>query len=175
MGLYSILESLLTFVLGMAKAPDLQLKQGDIAPAFTALNQHGATVSLDHYLGQQVVLFFYPKDNTPGCNKEACSFRDSFALFGDRNTVVLGVSPDSVKSHVKFVEKFSLPFLLLADETKAVANAYGVWGEKTFMGRKYMGNHRVTFLIGADGRIKKIWGLVSPEFHAQEILLELQP
>lgn len=157
----------------MAKAPDLLLKAGDFAPAFTAITHQGNEVSLAQWVGQNVVLFFYPKDNTPGCNKEACGFRDAYDSFKDKNTIIVGVSPDSIKSHVKFVEKFSLPFLLLADEGQLIARAYGVWGEKSFMGRRYMGNHRVTFLIDTTGKIKKIWGLVSPAEHAQEILPEI--
>ena len=165
-----MIAGLVLWLCNMAKAPDLQLNEGDLATAFYALTQEGKRVSLAELAGRFVVLFFYPKDNTPGCNKEACGFRDNYSSFIDQNIVVVGVSPDTVKSHVKFVEKFSLPFLLLADEGQTVARAYGVWGEKSFMGRRYMGNHRVTFLIDPTGRIRKIWAAVSPEHHASEIL-----
>ncbi len=157
----------------MAKAPELALKEGDKAPAFTANTNGGGKVSLADYKGRNVILYFYPKDDTPGCTKEACAFRDYFADFKKKGAVVLGVSTDAVKSHDKFVEKFKLPFTLLADEDKKIVGAYGVWGEKMFMGRKYMGTHRVTFLIGPDGKIRKIWPAVKPEEHAEEVLAEL--
>ena len=157
----------------MAKEPELKLKEGDKAPAFSAATNGGGKVSLTDFKGQPVILYFYPKDDTPGCTKEACAFRDHFADFKKKGAVVLGVSTDAVKAHDKFVEKFKLPFTLLADEDKKIVEAYGVWGEKTFMGRKYLGTHRVTFLIGADGRIKKIWPTVKPEEHAEEVLAAL--
>ena len=157
----------------MAKQPELKLKEGDKAPTFSAATNGGGKVSLADFKGQPVILYFYPKDDTPGCTKEACAFRDHFAKFKKKGAVVLGVSTDPVKSHDKFVEKFQLPFTLLADEDKKIVEAYGVWGEKTFMGRKYMGTHRVTFLIAADGRIKKIWPTVKPEEHAEEVLASL--
>jgi peroxiredoxin Q/BCP len=157
----------------MAKDIELKLKVGDVAPKFSVATSGGGKISLADYKGQNVILYFYPKDDTPGCTKEACAFRDGFADFKKKGAVVLGVSPDSVKSHDKFVEKFKLPFTLLADEDKKIVQAYGVWGEKTFMGRKYQGVFRVTFLIGPDGRIKKIWPTVKPEAHAAEVLAEL--
>jgi peroxiredoxin Q/BCP len=157
----------------MAKAVELKLKEGDKSPAFTVMTSGGGKISLVDYLGKNVILYFYPRDDTPGCTKEACAFRDDFSEFKKRGTIVLGVSPDSVKSHDKFVEKFKLPFTLLADEDKKIAEAYGVWGEKSFMGRKYLGVYRITFLIGPDGRIKKIWPEVKPEEHAREILAVL--
>ena len=129
---------------------------------------------MSDFKGQHVILYFYPRDNTPGCTKEACAFRDEFAQFKKEGAVVLGVSTDSVKSHNKFVDKFKLPFLLLADEDKKIAQAYGVWGQKSFLGRKYMGTHRVTFLIGPDGKIKKSWPNVKPAEHAQEVLQALR-
>jgi peroxiredoxin Q/BCP len=147
-----------------------QLKEGDTAPQFSVQTNEGKSVSLDDFKGKNVILYFYPRDNTPGCTKEACAFRDDFAKFKTKGAVVLGVSTDSVKSHQKFVEKFNLPFPLLADEDKSIANAYGVYGEKKFMGVKYHGVHRVTFLIGPDGRIKRIWPKVKPADHAKEIL-----
>lgn len=157
----------------MAKAPDLKLKEGDKAPAFDVETSGGGRLSLADFKGQNVILYFYPKDDTPGCTKEACAFRDGFADFKKRGAVILGVSTDPVKSHDKFVKKFELPFPLLADTDKKIVEAYGVWGEKVFMGRRYMGTHRVTFLIGPDGRIKKIWPLVKPDEHAAEVLAAL--
>jgi len=157
----------------MAKAIELKLKVGDVAPAFSAATSGGGKISLADFKGKNVVLYFYPRDDTPGCSKEACAFRDHFAEFRKKGAVVLGVSTDPVKSHDKFVEKFKLPFVLLADEDRAMVTAYGVWGEKSFMGRKYQGTHRVTFLIGPDGRIKDIWPQVKPEEHAAEVLAAL--
>ena len=148
--------------------PPLQV--GDHVPDATLQAHDGSTVRLADMVGRRpLVLFFYPKDDTPICTKEACAFRDEFAQFKKKGAVVFGVSPDSVKSHDKFVEKFKLPFTLLADEDKKIVEAYGVWGEKSFMGRKYLGVYRVTFLIGPDGRIKKIWPQVKPEEHAAEV------
>lgn len=157
----------------MAKELELKLQVGDLAPAFTAMTNGGGKISLADFQGKNVILYFYPKDNTSGCTKEACAFRDHFAEFKKRGAVVLGVSTDSAKSHDKFVEKFHLPFTLLADDDKKIVTAYGVWGEKSFMGRKYMGTYRVTFLIGPDGRIKKIWPKVKPEEHVDEVLAVL--
>ena len=157
----------------MAKELKLELKEGGVAPGFSAATNNGSKVSLADFKGRNVVLYFYPRDDTPGCTKEACAFRDHFAAFRKKGAVVLGVSTDPVKSHDKFAEKFKLPFTLLADEDKKIVEAYGVWGEKSFMGRKYLGTHRVTFLIGRDGRIKKIWPQVKPEEHAAEVLAAL--
>jgi len=158
----------------MAKVIELKLKEGDEAPKFSVAAGGGGKIFLADFTGKNVILYFYPKDDTPGCTKEDCAFRDHFSEFKKHGAVVLGVSTDSVKSHDKFVEKFNLPFTLLADEDKKIVEAYGVWGEKSFMGRKYMGTHRVTFLIGPDGRIKKIWPHVKPEDHAKEVLAELE-
>ena len=152
---------------------ELKLKEGDPAPAFTAMTNGGATVSLADFKGRNVILYFYPRDNTPGCTKEACAFRDHFADFERKGAMVLGVSTDPVKSHDKFVAKYQLPFTLLADEDKKIVRAYGVWGPKTFMGVKYAGTSRVTFLIGPDGKIKKIWPKVKPAEHAEEVLASL--
>ena len=156
----------------MAKL-ELKLKEGDAAPNFSVATNGGGTASLADFKGKNVILYFYPKDDTSGCTKEACGFRDHFAEFKKRGAVVLGVSTDPVKSHDKFVKKYSLPFTLLADEDKKIVNAYGVWSQKTFWGRKYMGTHRVTYLIGPDGRIKKIWPDVKPEEHVKEVLAAL--
>lgn len=158
----------------MGTEPNLTLKQGDKAPDFSAATQDGRSVSLKQFRGKPVVLYFYPRDDTPGCTKEACGFRDSASIFKKSDAVVIGVSPDSVKSHLKFAEKFKLQFLLVADEDKTICQSYGVWGEKKFMGRKYLGVHRVTFLIGNDGRIREIWPKVKPEEHAVEVLAALQ-
>ena len=158
----------------MAKSLEIKLCEGDKAPAFTAETSGGGKVSLGDFAGKNVILYFYPKDDTPGCTKEACSFRDNYQKFLDAGAIVLGVSTDPVKSHDKFVKKFNLPFVLLADPDKKIVEAYGVWGQKTFMGRKYMGTHRVTFLIGPDQRIKKIWPQVKPEEHAAEVLEALR-
>jgi peroxiredoxin Q/BCP len=157
----------------MANEPNLRLKEGDQAPLFTAPTNQGGTVSLADLKGKSVVLYFYPKDDTPGCTKEACAFRDHFAALTKKGAVVLGISTDSPKSHDKFAGKFKLPFTLVSDEDKRIVQAYGVWGEKTFMGRKYLGTHRVTFLIAPDGRIKNIWPKVKPEEHAAEVLAAL--
>ena len=157
----------------MAKAIELKLEEGDRAPEFSVATNGGGKVSLADFKGKNVILYFYPKDNTSGCTKEACAFRDGFAAFKKKGAIILGVSPDSVKSHDKFVDKYSLPFTLLADEDKKISTAYGAWGEKSFMGRKYMGVYRVSFLIGPDGRIKKIWPQVKPEEHAAEVLAAL--
>jgi thioredoxin-dependent peroxiredoxin len=154
----------------MAKTVELNLKEGDKAPGFSAPTQDGSTVSLADFKGQAVVLYFYPKDDTPGCTKEACAFRDIYADFKKAGAAVLGVSIDSPKSHQKFIEKFQLPFTLLSDADKKIVQDYGVWGEKSFMGRKYMGTHRVTFLIGPNGKIARIWPEVKPEKHAAEVL-----
>jgi peroxiredoxin Q/BCP len=146
------------------------LKEGSTAPAFKTKDGNGDTVNLKDLRGQKVVLYFYPKDDTPGCTKEACSFRDAFSKFKKKGIAVLGVSPDSEASHKKFAAKYSLPFTLLADPDREIAEAYGVWGEKKFMGRTYMGVHRTTFLIDEKGKIKKVFEKVKPEDHASEVL-----
>ena len=151
----------------------LKLKEGDAAPEFEAATNGGGRVSLAELQGKNVIIYFYPKDDTPGCKKEACGFRDRFAEFKKKGAVILGISIDPVKSHNKFVEKYKLPFTLVADDDKKIVEAYGVWGEKTFMGHKYQGTHRVTFLIGPDGKIKKIWPKVKAGEHAEEVLAEL--
>ena len=146
------------------------LSAGDKAPAFKTTDQDGAKVALSDFKGQKVVLYFYPKDDTPGCTKEACSFRDAWAQLKRRKVAVLGVSADDAKSHKKFAEKFSLPFTLLADTEKDIVKAYGAWGEKSMYGRKYMGIHRVTYLIDEKGKIAAVWPKVKPDGHADEIL-----
>jgi peroxiredoxin Q/BCP len=145
-------------------------KEGTTAPAFKTTDQNGESVSLKDLRGQKVVLYFYPKDDTPGCTKEACSFRDAYSKFKKQKITVLGVSPDKETAHQKFVTKYQLPFTLLADTDHSIAEAYGLWGEKKFMGRTYMGVHRTTFLIDEKGKIKKVFEKVKPEDHASEVL-----
>ncbi len=145
------------------------LKEGDKAPAFTMEDQDGKPVKLSDFKGKRVVLYFYPKDNTPGCTTEACAFRDDYAKL-KKKAVVLGVSPDSAASHQKFVAKYSLPFPLLVDEGHAVAEKFGAWGEKSLYGRKFMGIIRSTFLIGKDGKIEKVWPKVKVAGHNDEVL-----
>ena len=145
-------------------------KEGSVAPNFAAKDANGETVRLKDLRGQKVVLYFYPKDDTPGCTKEACSFRDAFADFKKRDIKVLGVSIDSEGSHKKFAAKYKLPFTLLADPDHSIADAYGVYGEKKFMGRTYLGVKRVTFLIDEKGKVKKVFEKVKPEEHAREVL-----
>jgi peroxiredoxin Q/BCP len=157
----------------MARELELKLKEGDPAPDFASRTNGGGSVSLSDFKGKNVILYFYPRDDTPGCTREACGFRDEFAAFQRRGAIVLGVSVDSISSHDKFATKYRLPFTLVADEDKGVVQKYGVWGEKMFLGRKYLGTHRVTFLIGPDGRIRKIWRKVKPAEHAAEILAML--
>jgi thioredoxin-dependent peroxiredoxin len=157
----------------MPKIPELTLKEGDVAPAFTAATRGGGRVSLAQFQGKSVILYFYPRDDTPGCTKEACAFRDDFSAFTERGAVVLGVSIDSPESHERFSRKFKLPFTLVSDPDRRIVQAYGVWGKKSFMGREYQGTFRVTFLIGPDGRIQKIWPAVKPAGHAKEVLAAL--
>jgi peroxiredoxin Q/BCP len=146
------------------------LKEGSKAPDFTAKDQDGKKVKLSDYKGKRVVHYFYPKDDTPGCTKEACSFRDADAVFNKKGIKVFGVSTDDEKSHQKFISKFQLPFDLLADTDKKIVEKYGVWGEKSMYGRKYMGTNRKTFLIGEDGKIVKIFDKVKVAEHADEVL-----
>jgi thioredoxin-dependent peroxiredoxin len=146
------------------------LKEGDKAPDFAARDAEGNPVQLSDLRGQKVVLYFYPKDNTPGCTKEACSFRDSYSKFKKRGIKVIGVSLDSEASHKKFAAKYDLPFTLLADVDRSVSEAYGTYGKKKFMGREHMGVNRMTFLIDEKGDIKRIFPKVKPETHADEVL-----
>ncbi len=143
---------------------------GDTAPVFTLPTADGSTISLKDLRGKKVVLFFYPKDDTPGCTKEACSFRDNLARVKRKGAVVLGMSADSAASHKKFVDKFDLPFPLLSDESKETISAYGVWQQKAFMGRKYMGIVRTTFIIDEKGKIARIFPNVKVEGHTDEVL-----
>lgn len=145
-------------------------KIGAKAPAFTLPTDDGSSVSLRDFAGKKVVLYFYPKDDTSGCTTQACEFRDSWRAVQQAGAVVLGVSPDGVASHQKFRDKFALPFPLLADEDHAVAERYGVWGEKSMYGRKYFGILRTTFVIDEDGRIVHVFEKVKPQGHAAEVL-----
>lgn len=146
------------------------LKEGDKAPDFKAKNQNGETVKLSSLKGTRVVLYFYPKDDTPGCTKEACSFRDADDVYAEKGIKVLGVSIDDEKSHQKFATKYGLPFDLLVDSDKQIVEKYGVWGEKSMYGKKYMGTLRKTFLIDEKGRIVKIFDKVKVAEHADEVL-----
>lgn len=144
------------------------------APDFQLVDETGKIRSLSEFRGSPVVLYFYPKDDTPGCTKEACSFRDDYEVYQQAGVVILGVSPDSPKSHAKFKEKYNLPFSLLADEKHEVCELYGAWGRKKFMGREYDGVLRTTFLIGADGTLLKIFPNVKPDGHSGEVLAALK-
>ena len=148
----------------------MKLKVGTKAPEFSLPDQNGKVHSLADYRGKWILLYFYPKDNTTGCTKEACAIRDNFKGFKDTKTVVLGVSVDSVASHKKFEEKYKLPFTLLADDKKEVVKIYGVWGKKKFMGREYMGIKRQSFLIDPKGNVAKIYEEIGPAEHAEEVL-----
>lgn len=145
------------------------LTENSPAPDFTVKADDGSTVSLSSFRGKNVVLYFYPKDDTPGCTVESCEFRDAFPRFQSNNAVILGVSPDSVESHVKFKKKFNLPFTLLADEDKAIAKAYGVLKDKTMFGNTFLGIARTTFIIDKTGNIAKIFAKVTPAGHAEEV------
>lgn len=150
------------------------LKIGDLAPDFTLPDQSGKPHSLKAERGNWVLLYFYPKDDTPGCTTEACALRDNFPKFKKLGVSVFGVSVDKVKSHAKFADKYDLPFTLLADEDKTLVKAYGVWGKKKFMGREYMGTKRWSFLIDPKGKIAKIYQDVKPATHAEEVLADLK-
>jgi len=150
-----------------------ELTVGAKAPAFSAPDQTGKTVSLSDFKGRKVVLYFYPKDDTPGCTTQACSYRDEYAEFKKKGVVVLGISPDDAKSHSKFAEKFSLPFTLIADEGHKIAEDYGVWVEKSMYGKKYMGVERSTFVIDEAGKLAAIYRKVKPAETVAEVLAGL--
>jgi peroxiredoxin Q/BCP len=150
------------------------LAVGTQAPEFTTTDQDGKKRSLSDFKGMKVILYFYPKDNTSGCTKEACALRDHFDAFRRLGVEILGVSVDSEKSHQSFVQKYGLPFTLLADTDKRLVEAYGVWGEKSLYGKRYMGTNRVTYLIDEAGKIAAVFPKVKPETHAEEILAVLQ-
>jgi peroxiredoxin Q/BCP len=150
------------------------LKAGDKAPPFALVSHEGQTIRLADLKGRPVVLYFYPKDDTPGCTKEACSFRDAWSDIQETGALVLGVSPDDATSHEKFRAKYRLPFPLLSDPDHAVAEAYGAWGENSMYGRKYEGILRTTFLIDDAGVVRRVFEKVRPEGHAEEVLAAVQ-
>ncbi len=149
------------------------LAESDAAPEFELQNQDGETVRLADLKGKKVILYFYPKDDTPGCTAQACDIRDHYGEFKKRGALIFGISPDNVRSHKKFEEKYGLPFPLLADEGHAIAEKYGVWGEKSMYGKKYMGVDRATFVIDEKGRIAKIFPKVKPSEHVEQVLAVL--
>jgi peroxiredoxin Q/BCP len=151
----------------------MTLNPGDAAPDFSLPDAEGNMVGLADFRGQRIVLYFYPRDNTPGCTKEACGFRDAYADYQTQNVVVLGISTDDAKSHMKFATKYNLPFTLLTDADGSLSTQYDSYGLKKFMGKEYMGISRNTFIIGPDGKIEKIYRKVKPEAHAAEILADL--
>jgi len=147
---------------------------GTKAPDFSLADQNGNVHTLSEYKGKWVLLYFYPKDNTPGCTKQACVLRDAYPDFGKLNAVIFGISTDTEKSHKKFEEKFTLPFTLLADTEKKVVREYGVWSPKKFMGKEFLGTLRTSFLIDPEGKVVKIYEKVKPELHAEEVLADLK-
>lgn len=147
-----------------------KINEGDKAPAFEGKDQNGNTIKLADYSGKKVVLYFYPKDDTPGCTAEACNLRDNYALLQEKGFEIIGVSADTEAKHQKFIAKYELPFPLIADTEKEVINAYGVWGEKKFMGKVYDGIHRVTYVIGEDGNVQKRFDKVKTKAHTEQIL-----
>jgi peroxiredoxin Q/BCP len=147
----------------------VKIAAGKKAPEFALLSDTGESVSLSSFKGKTVVLYFYPKDDTPGCTQEACDFRDLFPRFTRGKAVILGISPDTPRKHANFKKKYELPFTLLSDKDHKVAELYGLWVEKLFWGRKYFGVERTTYIIGADGKIEKIFSKVNPEGHAAEV------
>ena len=149
------------------------IREGDNAPDFTLSSDAGEEVTLSSLRGRPVVLYFYPRDDTPGCTAQACGIRDAYGEFEQAGAVVLGVSPDSVSKHVKFKDKYDLPFTLLADPEHELAERYGVWAEKKYMGRSYMGVNRTTFVIGPDGAVVKVMENVKPATHADDVLAAL--
>ena len=149
------------------------VEEGSEAPDFELTSDTGESVKLSEFRGRPVVLYFYPKDDTPGCTAQACGIRDSYDEFGERGAVVLGVSPDDETSHVRFKQKHGLPFTLLADTEHEVAELYGVWRKKNFGGREYWGNERSTFIIDEDGRVAKVMRRVKPDTHVERVLAAL--
>lgn len=152
----------------------IMLKSNTKAPNFSLPDQDGKTHSLTDYKGKWVLVYFYPKDDTPGCTKEACMIRDNLPMFENLDCVVLGISADSIKSHDKFVKKYRLPFLLLADEKKEIIKKYGAWQKKKFLGKEYMGIKRISYLIDPDGKIAKVYPDVKPAEHAEQVLKDLK-
>ena len=151
----------------------LELKEGDLAPVINAVDQNGEPITLEEYRGKKIVLYFYPKDNTPGCTAEACDLRDNYSQFIEKGFEVIGVSADSEKSHQKFIEKYDLPFRLISDVDKKVLQDYGAWGEKKMYGKSYMGILRKTFIIDEKGYVEKIIEKVKTNEHSRQIFAEL--
>jgi thioredoxin-dependent peroxiredoxin len=151
----------------------MKLKAGDKAPAINAVDQFGNRIALDEMAGNKVILYFYPKDDTPGCTAEACSLRDNYEMLLEKGFKIIGVSADNEKAHKKFTEKYSLPFPLIPDTDKKILNDYGVWGRKKFMGREFDGVIRTTFVIAEDGTILKVFDKVDTKDHANQILSEI--
>lgn len=147
---------------------------GSLAPTFTLLNENGNEISLEQFNGEPVILYFYPKDDTPGCTTEACNFRDDYSAYQEAGVVILGVSPDSPASHLKFKKKYDLPFSLLSDPDHKICDMYGAWGPKTYMGKSYEGVLRTTYLIGQDSKILQVFENVKPADHSKQILSILQ-
>ncbi len=150
----------------------MSIKEGRKAPAFKGVDQNGNAIALKDFAGKKIVLYFYPKDDTPGCTTQSCNLRDNYKLLTDQGFAIIGISTDGVKSHKKFEKKFDLPFPLVADEDKLIVEKYGVWGEKKFMGRTFMGTIRTTFLIDEKGVIKKIISKIDTANHSQQVLDE---
>jgi peroxiredoxin Q/BCP len=150
------------------------LQEGDKAPDFKGVDQNENTVQRSDFNGKKLILFFYPKDNTPGCTAEACNLRDNYDALREKGYELLGVSPDSVRKHQNFIKKHDLPFPLLADTEKEVLNAYGVWGPKKFMGREYEGVHRTTFIIDEEGKIEKVFKKVKTKAHTEQIMESME-
>ncbi len=152
----------------------MTISAGDVAPDFALPDDTGKVRMLSEFHGKTVLIYFYPKDDTPGCTTEACNFRDDYSAYEKAGVVILGISPDTVKSHVKFKSKYELPFPLLADDDHQICEAYGVWGLKKFMGREYMGVLRTTFLVGSDGIVKDVFENVKPADHSTQVLESLR-
>lgn len=166
--------NLLGFTILKDKHMSTTLKEGDQAPSFTGHDQNGHSVSLSDYKGKKVILYFYPRDNTPGCTAQACDLRDNYSLLKQKGLEIIGVSIDNEKSHKKFEKKYHLPFTLIADDDKKIVHDYGVFGEKKFMGRLYMGTYRTTFIINKEGIIEKIIDKPSTKRHVQQVLEALE-
>jgi thioredoxin-dependent peroxiredoxin len=147
-----------------------ELKEGDLAPVFQGVDQNENSVSLNDFRGKKVILYFYPKDDTPGCTAQACNLRDNYQELINKGFQVIGISTDNVKSHKKFENKYQLPFPLIADEDQKIVQQYGVWGEKNFMGKNFMGTHRTTFLIDEEGKIKKVISKPDTSNQTQQVL-----
>ncbi len=150
-----------------------KLNKGDLAPGFKAVSQNGESVSLADFKGKKLILYFYPKDNTPGCTNEACNFRDNYNFWLSKGYAVVGVSPDSVASHQKFIAKYDLPFPLLSDPEKAIIKAYGAWGHKKLYGREYEGLIRSTFVVDEEGKVEEVFSKVKTKEHTEQIVKKL--